>query len=114
MQSFNVIIYDFNRKKFVSYDVIPYLVDCYYERIERHKKYPKVEYYKVPKTFNEFKDFVKKESQYRFWSRSEYEIILIDWPCQVHEEKWDVFDQIKMNIEVITKIVMEGIQKKIL
>lgn len=112
MQSFNVIVYDFNKKKFVLSDIIPYLVDTYNKRVENHKKYPDVDYYKIPKTFSEFKEFVKNESQYQFWSRCEYEIILVDWPSQTIEEKWDVFDQIMMNLDVITKIIIECVRKK--
>lgn len=113
MKTFNVIIYDFNKNKFISYNIIPYFVKAYKNREKGHKKYPNVDYYKIPKTFSEFKEFIKKEAQYQFWSRCEYEIVLVDWPSQKTEEKWDVFDQIEMNLEVITKIVMECIQKKI-
>ena len=88
MQSFNVINYDFNQKEFKPYDVIPYLKRCYEERVELLKKLelkdvePQIfeKYYKVPETFDEFKKFVKDESQYQFWSRCEYEIILGPWP----------------------------------
>lgn len=94
MQSFNVINYDINRRKFKAYDIMPYLIECY----KKEKK--------KPKTFEEFKDFIEKQSLYMYWSRCEYEIILVDWPCQKVEEKWDVYDQIMMNIDVITNIVM--------
>jgi hypothetical protein len=43
-----------------------------------------------------------------FWSRCEWEIILMDWPCQRHEEKWDVHRQISMNIDIIVDILMNG------
>lgn len=97
MKSFNVINYDCNNKKFIQFDVIPYLVSVYNESKKR------------PKTFNEFKEFVKSESQYRFWGRCEYEIILVDWPCNCHEEKWDVHKQIMMNLDVVTKILMQEV-----
>ena len=97
MKEFNVIIYDPNGKKFVSYNIIPYFIECYKERA------------KPLKTFKEFKDFIIKEARYQFWARCQYEIILSDWPCQQHEEKWDVYNQIMMNINVITKLVMESI-----
>lgn len=100
MRTFSVIIYDPNHKKFVPYNVIPYFVRAYKELKEK-------KYKKVPKTFEEFKKFVRDEGMYQFWSRCEYEIILVDWPCQKTEEKWDVFEQIMMNIDIITNIVME-------
>ena len=126
MKSFNVINFDFNAKKFVAYDVIPYLVRAYNEQIERYNaakleleeaktedeiKIAKsnLDYWKVPVTFDEFKQFVKDGAQYQFWSRCEYEIILVDWPCQKTEEKWDVYDQIMMNLDIVTQIVMDNI-----
>ena len=109
MQKFNVINFDFNANKFVSYDIIPYFVREYKYQVEKHNEYPEDKYWNVPKTFNEFKQFIKDKSQYQFWSRCEYEIILVDWPTQKHEEKWDVHDQIMMNIDIITEIVMKSI-----
>lgn len=107
MKSFNVINFNFNAQKFEPYNVISYLVHAYNERVEKHKEFPNDKYWKIPITFEEFKKFVQSESQYQFWSRCEYEIILVDWPCQKHEEKWDVYNQIMMNIDIITKILIE-------
>lgn len=50
MQEFNVIIYDFNKKEFIPYNIIPYLVDCYYK-----EETP-------PQSLEEFKIFIKKVS----------------------------------------------------
>lgn len=97
MKSFNVINWDCNSNKFIKFDVIPYLVSVYNEAR------------KQPKTFNEFKEFVKTESQYQFWGRCEYEIILVDWPCQIHEEKWDVYQQIMMNLDIVAKTLMQEV-----
>jgi len=97
MKSFNVINWDCNQKKFVQYDIIPYLVSVYNETK------------KQPKSFNEFKEFVKSESQYRFWGRCEYEIILTDWPNKQREEKWDVYKQIMMNLDIVTKTLMQEV-----
>ena len=97
MKSFNVIIYDINRKVFEPYDVIPYLVRRYQkERIKLT-------------TVEEFKTFVKEWSQYQWWARCEYEIILSDWPSQEHEEKWDVYQQIMLNLETIAEILMKDV-----
>jgi hypothetical protein len=128
MKQFNVINFNFNAKRFEAYDVIPYFVREYHEQIERYNtakleleeaktddeiKIAKLNlhYGKVPVTFDEFKEFVKSRAQYQFWSRCEYEIILVDWPCQKTEEKWDIYDQIMMNIDIVTKILMECVDK---
>lgn len=51
MKSFNVIVENINKKEFVSYDVIPYLVNCYKEIKRGTKK---------PVNFDEFKEFIKR------------------------------------------------------
>lgn len=99
MKQFNVIIEDINSRKFVPYDVMPYLV-------ERYKKAKT-----KPQSFDEFKVFVSKESMYQWWARCEYEIVLQSWPTGKNEEKIDVYWQIMMNIDVIAKLLMEEVLK---
>ena len=110
MIPFYVLNFDINAHKVEKYDVIPYLVDKYVELrniLKRRKKYFK----KLPKTFEEFKQFVEDEGKYQWWSRCQYEIIISDWPCQKYEEKWDVWDQIEMNLDLVTKCFIESIPK---
>ena len=123
MKKFNVIVYNINNNKFESYDVIPHLVSQYKKRENK------------PKTFDEFKEFVKNESLYQWWSRCEYEIILSPWPytsspserydkkgeddIEAWKEHWkkhlkecekiDVHYQVMMNLDVITNLVMESV-----
>lgn len=98
MRTFNVIIWDVNRKKFIPYNIIPYLVKVYNEAIYK------------PKTFEEFVDFVDREAMYQWWSRCEYEIILKDWPCFTTETKVDIYWQIKMNIGLIAELLIESVK----
>lgn len=101
IKSFNVILYDPNKNKFIQYDVIPYFINCYKER-KRSK----------PKTFEEFKKFVTARSQYMYWARCQYEIILSDWPCSKTTYKLDVHEQIMNNIDLVTTIVINNLPKK--
>lgn len=94
---FNVIIE--NNGKFIPYDVIPFLVRCYNESKDK------------PHTEEEFSAFIKKWAQYQWWSRCEYEIILVDWPGQKKEKKIDVHDQVMMNIDIITRILMKEVSR---
>ena len=120
-KEFNVIIHDINSKEFKSYNIIPYLLRCYKESMNK------------PKTFDEFKEFIKNQSMYQWWSRCEYEIILSPWPytsspserydkkgeddIEAWKEHWkkhlkechkiDVHYQVMMNIDVITKLFIE-------
>lgn len=109
---YKVILWDVNRDNVEYYDIMPYLVECWKEEKKRkHKIWNRdsEDNTKMPETFDEFKKFVLGESQYRFWSRCEYEIIVTGWPIQKHEEKIDAFDQIEANIDVLTKHFMEYI-----
>ena len=125
-KEFNVITYNINSKEFESYNIIPHLLDCY------NKKKNK------PKTFDEFKEFIKGESMYQWWSRCEYEIILSPWPyttspserydkkgendIEAWKEHWkkhlkecekiDVHDQVMMNLDVITQIFIECVKNE--
>lgn len=101
MKSFYVIVYDFNRRTFVPYDVIPYLKKCYYEAEDK------------PNTLEEFKNFIKSQSMYQWGSRCEYEIILSDWPSQHQQKKIDVHYQVMINLDTVTKILIESIFNQI-
>jgi hypothetical protein len=117
-QSFNVLIWNFNSDSLEYYDVMPYLRDCYKELVKRHKKYvkrknydPNNEYYKVPETLNDFKNFVEQESMYQYWARCEYEMICHGWPAQKNDYKLDVHEQIMMNIDIVAEILFNEIKK---
>lgn len=102
MKSFYVINEDSNSKKFESYDIMPYLLDKYYTASKSDR----------PKTFNECKKFIEKNSMYQWWARTEYEIIITDWPFKKYEEKWDIHKQVMMNIDVITYVFIDNINSK--
>lgn len=98
MKPFYVIVEDNGR--FIPYNTITYLVNEYNDTKEEKK----------PKTFDEFKKFIEDKSRYMWWARCEYEIILVNWPCQSKSEKWDVHKQVMMNIDIITEILMENVK----
>ena len=100
---FNVIVEDVNKKCFKYYNVLPLLVK---EVKEKHTKYH------IKNTYESIKDSILKISLYYFWSKCEYESVLVGWPNDKTQMKWDVHYQIKMNIEVITQIVYNEISKK--
>lgn len=96
-ESYNVVIFDINRKKFIKYDILDYLLEEYHNTKKK------------PETYDEFKKFIEGRSLYRFWSRCEYEVLLSDWPNQTLTEKYDVHDQIMMNIDNVTFLLMSKI-----
>jgi len=104
---FNTITYNPNSKKFEAYDVMPYLRGRY---AEEKKKRRKNRY--LPETFEQFKEFVRDWGMYQFWGRCEYEVILVDWPCQNTSRKIDVWEQIDSNIDIVTELLMKDVIKK--
>lgn len=93
---FYVIIDDVNAQEFTKYDIMPYLISCYATTTKD----------KRPKTFDEFKEFVKAKSMYMYLSRCQYEIILKAWCSLTEERKVDVYWQIENNLELVTKLLM--------
>lgn len=104
LKSYNVITFDINRREFVPFDVMPYFLREYVE--QRGSKN-----FIMPQTRDEFKKFVEVWGMYQFWGRCEYEVILVDWPCQKKEKKIDVWEQIKMNIDTVTDTLMENVAR---
>ena len=108
MNKFNVLTWDFNKDAVAYYDVMPYFRQAYQFRVKTSKKYKNNEeldeYFKVPVTYDEVKDFIRREAQYQFWGRCEYEFIMHGWPVRKESYKIDVYEQIMMNIDVVAKM----------
>lgn len=113
------INWDFNIDNIEYYDIMPYLIETWEEQsrklknrlrnLKRHKERDfKAEANCImPSTFEGIKEWIKDESMYQFWSRCQYEVIVTGFPQQKREYKLDIYEQIEMNIDVITKIFME-------
>lgn len=100
MKPFNAIIYNFNKREFEYYDIMPYLVYRYKESREK------------PKTHDDFVKFVDEWCMYQFWSRCEYELVLTPWPSNPDvEKKVDVYWQIKPNIDVVADLLEQNVKK---
>ena len=90
----NVYVYRWGREKeLVSYNVFNhygFLGDC----VKAAKKYKKTEK-------SAFAEDVLQSLMYYFWSKCEWEIILMPWPTHDDDEgeKIDVYDQVVMNWE---------------
>ena len=133
-KKFNVLLRDFNKKKPIPYDVLPYFRR---EWEERYKDIPE-------KTKEDLKKWIKDLSQYQFWSRCEYEFLIAKWPfggwqltedmekfiatnpdlkdnktnidmCNIITKEMDVIDvheQIMMNIDIVTDILYDEFFKE--
>lgn len=93
-----------NHGNFEPYDVMPYLIKEYKER----KRKIKLE------TRKDVIDFIKEESQYQWWARCEYEIVLSDWPNNTFQKKIDVHTQLMMNLDIVTDLFIDNLKLNIL
>ena len=103
IEPYYVITWDFNRDQIEKYNIMDYLINCF-KGIKKNID--------IPKTFEEYKDFILRKSKYQFWSRCEYECIVHGFPVKKNEYKLDVYEQIEMNIDVITKHFINQINNK--
>lgn len=120
-QQFNVLTWDFNSDRLKYYDVLPYFRDLFKQKqktfklkrvakiIERNPNAKK--YYWVPTNREELKEFIEKEAMYRYWSRCEWEMIIHGWPKREQSYKLDVYEQIMMNIDIVTDILYTELLK---
>lgn len=99
---FYVICENVNKKDFEKYDVMPYLISCYKKTKKKDR----------PTTLDEFKDFVDRKSMYMYWARCQYEIVLVDWPCERNSKKIDIYWQIKNNFDLVVRLFMENVGVK--
>lgn len=94
--TWNVFTFNFNTKKLNIYNVLSHTL--FVESVERRAK----ELYgdNLP-DYIKFKEYVKLELQYYFWSKCEYEVLLSAWPPNenIEDKKIDVYDQVMLNFE---------------
>lgn len=58
----------------------------------------------------DLQSWVDKELKYRYWSRCEYEFLVLPWPnCEKDKpKKIDVYWQLSKSIELITRLFKEN------
>lgn len=127
---FNVLEYDFTKKKIKYYDIIPYFKETWKDKKFNFDK-------KSVKDKESLKSWIERASHYRYWARCEYEFLIASWPFGSHKitedmksflkkdvnlddckqnidfyniilqdmEKIDIHEQIMMNIDVLTDIL---------
>ena len=97
-KKFNVVDYNANEHKFVSYDIIPFFVEKY-NGIKRGR----------PITFDDFNEMILSDSFRQFQSRYEFEFEIVkSQTCCTIDIDW----QIRNNLDLIAEIVMEQVKNK--
>lgn len=80
---------DWNSKRIINYNIFEhgsFVIDCAQD-INKHKN----EYLTL-------ESLIKRELMYYFWSKSEMEVIITDWPTSGEiERKVDIYEQVCLN-----------------
>ena len=92
-----VYYHDINAQKIVPFNVFRHA--AFLEYVQKHLK-------KCTER-DEFAEKLRKELQYYFWSKSEYELILHPW-CgsrNMEEVKIDIYNQVMLNFNIFVDYV---------
>lgn len=102
MLKYNVYVENCNTKKIEIYNIFKY------NNLENIFKKLKEE----TNSKEEFLEKVRRELQYRYWSKCEWEIILSDWPPsdKFNDEKVDVYDQIMLNWHIFSEYIWSALE----
>jgi len=60
--------------------------------------------------YDELKEAIKSYLMWRYWCRSEYEVIVSNWGGREMEEKIDIWYQLEPNLDRITEYVMKELK----
>lgn len=114
---------DFNNGKMKPYDVLGVVFDSILTSKGGIKKdfhtYDK-HWNRIPvRTKEQLQKFIEDTFRYCYWAKCEWEFIAIDWPYgdtidKSRPVKIDVFEQLEPNIPVITDLVWNYIEPKII
>lgn len=97
---FYVILEEGCTGEFGYYDILPYLSQEWNELKPKKKEEAK----------KDLQEWVDKTLKYRFWSRCQYEVLLLPWPSSDRDraKKVDVYWQASPNLELITRLFSEN------
>ena len=121
MQSYFILLHDFNHNRVIKHNIMSYILQTYKECNEKKFWWMFDKPETAPITKEDFKYFVEQACKYKYWARCEYEWLMIAWPpgkmdtleqCQKiinSSIRIDAWEQIKMNLDVITDIFIKNI-----
>lgn len=104
---YNVFFYDFNSQKLITMNIfsegsVKEIIDDLQRKLGKDNRI----FY-----FDDLKEIILKWAQYHYWCRREYELFIGDaFEEDIDKyEKVDIFAQVKMNIDLITRDFLEKI-----
>lgn len=105
MIEYRVINWDTNKDDIEHMDIMPYL----YGWVKREMKKQKIK--RADLDIEWLEGEINRASRYMYWARCQYEVIVHAWPANKKDHKMDVYEQIKMNIKNITKLMYDDLKK---
>ena len=105
MIEYRVINWDPNKDEIEHMDIMPYL----YGWVKREMKKQKIKRDDLEMEWLEKE--INSASRDMYWARCQYEVIVHAWPANKKDYKLDVYEQIKMNIKNITKLMYDDLKK---
>ena len=83
---------------FKPYNILPYLSQEWSSLSPTRQK----------EALKDLSGWVDRELKHRFWSRCEYELILLNWPSENVKKKIDIYQQALPNLSLIIKLFREN------
>ena len=99
----NVLLHDFNKDEIKKYNIFG---EKSPEEIAQLIKRNKIDNYA------DFKEKMKAEFMYHYWSKSEYEIIVSGFCKDAKEYKIDIWRQIEMNFDRVLEYIINEMKIK--
>lgn len=120
IRKFNVI--NPMHERYDPYDIMEYLKNKwdYWKKECKKKRNQGSDYFFLPTTDKEIRNWVERELRFQFWGRCEWEMILSSWPSYTNEKgeailkegkKIDVYEQCELNMDIIVQIFKEDVMK---
>ena len=101
--------YDWNSHKLVFINVLYGMEEEIAKKIRKGNK----ETYKPVTNYDTFKDYIKCELMYHYWSKAEHETMIGDLFCKEDElEKHDIWWQLEPNLDRICEYIINTMQIK--
>ena len=91
----NVYYHDSNARKIIQWNIF------------KHGSFRKEVYDLLKSDLNkeDFIDQLRKSLMYYFWSKSEYQVLILPWVGEADDIKIDIYDQVMMNWDKFSEYV---------
>lgn len=101
--------YDSNERKIKFINVLSGMEEDIAKKIKKGSK----DKWKPVTDYKSFKDYIKGELMYYYWSKSEHEVVISDSHNEDTEEKHDIWWQLEPNLDRICEYIINKLNLKL-